>query len=604
MHLLNMNRRMFWILASALVASVFLAVACAAEPAAAPKPQPTAKPASQATAIPTAVPAAKPIVADPSGPAGYLAKNATPWVTEGYDGLDSPKFGGVLRIADRNAGPQYDIQQEGTCGWCVLMYGPRYDNLVRHREDSPGTIVPDLAESWDLSADGKVYTFKLRQGVKFHDGSDFNVHDVIATYQRIANPPEGVVSTRTDWFKDVTSMEAVDDYTFRITLSRPLAYFMDYLAYGQMVINSKEFLEANNYSFRTVKDFPGTGPFIFKELREGQSITMERNPNYWNGDLPFLDGIQHFKLDRVASANAMLSGRLDELRGNILQGYKIMEADPAIRLLPQPGLWAYYFWMNRDIKPFDDVRVRQALNLIWNRPALYQATKQFRIMTAGDGFVPGGSAWQAELTGGEWRNRPGNRGVTDADVAEAKSLLNAAGYANGLGEIEVSIRGPLVPVTMYHAQSLQSDISRYLGSDFATFKYKSQEFAKAKHALKNNEFEAFSMASCFCEVDHPIIWLYSYWHSDGGNALANYNNPAFDSLVDRMIASTDRSEQVTLGKQALEILWTDMPAIPNAEWGTNMAAQRVYVRGSGLQDMAVDMHSAFRRDTTYLNQSH
>ena len=179
--------------------------------------------------------------------------------------------------------------------------GAMYDNLIRRDpRDSGQTIIPDLAHSWEIAKDGKTYTFFLRKGVKFHDGGDFTAEDVKATYQRLIFPPQGFSSPRTALFAYATAeeMNVRDSHTieFKFREPRPKEYILGAFASGWNIIVRKKTLEDNNYNLRQVMDYPGTGPFRHKKRVDKEVWVMERNPDYWNEGLPYLDGIEFYHL--------------------------------------------------------------------------------------------------------------------------------------------------------------------------------------------------------------------------------------------------------------------------------------------------------------------
>src|ERR1700746_1006976 len=172
-----------------------------------------------------------------------------------------------------------------------------FDNLIRHDpNDGAKTIIPDLAHIWEIAPDGQTYTFYLRQGVQFHDGAVLTSEDVKATYDRIAKPPTGISIPRSVLFKAVSEINARDKYTveFKLSEPRPISFMMSAFASGWNVIVRKKTLEDNNYNLRKLMTYPGTGPFRSVRRVENELWVMERNPNYWNNGLPYLDGIEFY----------------------------------------------------------------------------------------------------------------------------------------------------------------------------------------------------------------------------------------------------------------------------------------------------------------------
>jgi ABC-type transport system substrate-binding protein len=218
------------------------------------------------------------------------------------------KRGGLLKYGVLSAPAHFDVHQSGTIS-NIGTQGAMYDNLVRRNPlDSGKTIIPDLAHSWEISKDGKTYTFFLRQGVRFHDGAAFTADDVKATYDRIVSPPKGVSIPRTPLFASVSEIQVRDPHTiqFKLRQARPHSFMMSAFASGWNIIVRKQTLEDNNYNLRNVKDFPGTGPW-----RHGNRV--DKNPDYWNEGLPYLDRLEIYHLPPFSPelGSALLSGRID-----------------------------------------------------------------------------------------------------------------------------------------------------------------------------------------------------------------------------------------------------------------------------------------------------
>ena len=252
-------------------------------------------------------------------------------VPEKFDGsgfkLKAPepnaKSGGVLRHGMPLRAPHFDIHQAGT----IFILGATacmFDNLIRRDpNDGAKTIIPDLAHSWEIASDGQTYTFHLRQGVQFHDGAELTSEDVKATYDRIAKPPAGVSIPRSVLFKAVREIKARDKYTveFKLSEPRPIDFMMSAFASGWNVIVRKKTLEDNNYNLRKVVTYPGTGPFRSVRRVENELWVMERNPNYWNKGLPYLDGIEFYHVLPFSPemGSAILSGRVDYVRIGVVE---------------------------------------------------------------------------------------------------------------------------------------------------------------------------------------------------------------------------------------------------------------------------------------------
>lgn len=193
------------------------------------------------------------------------------------------KRGGVVRWAGHISTPHFDLHQ-GASAWSSVHM---YNNLVRYNlVDGLKTIIPDLAERWEISRDGKSYTFFLRNGVKFHNGNPFSADDVVATFNRIIFPPKGMASIMKELFEGVAGVEKTNPLAVRFVLKEPRPYLLEVFTIPNCVVYSKKTLEENNGDLRKVIA-PGTGAFMHKERRDGEKWILAKNPSYWDRELPF-----------------------------------------------------------------------------------------------------------------------------------------------------------------------------------------------------------------------------------------------------------------------------------------------------------------------------
>src|SRR5215471_7563266 len=269
----------------------------------------------------------------------------------------NPKSGGVLRIGISMRPPHFDIHQSGTINTLGAM-AVMFDNLVRHDPRDGQTIIPDLAQGWEIAKDGKTYTFFLRKGVEFHDGAELTSADVKATFDRIRKPPKGVSIPRSVLFRAVDEIATPDKYVvqFKLAEPRPVNFIMSAIASGWNVIVRKKTLEDNNYNLRKIEVYPATGPFKSVKRVENESWVMEKNPNYWNKGLPYLDGIEFYHVLPFSPemGSAVLSGRVDYVR--------IADPVTARKAKTTPGLSTANYnqsvihatYLNNKKKPFDE----------------------------------------------------------------------------------------------------------------------------------------------------------------------------------------------------------------------------------------------------------
>src|SRR2546428_6456827 len=330
----------------------------------------------------------------------------------------SPKRGGILRWGGLANSTLYDLHQTGT----IANMGPQapmYDLLVQVDPVHWDQVIPDLAKSWQIAADGLTYTFSLREGLKFHDGAPLTAEDVVASFTHILSPPAGVLSPRQGLFDAVKEVVATGPLTVEFRLTEPRGFLLLGLAAGFNVIMRKQTLEENNYDLRRVPVYPGTGPFRHKNLEPGVVRRLERNPDYWNPALPYLDGIDIYHLDVGPKTGAACLAHsidfcfaIDPISEQKAQKIKGLHTARTYPHAPH-GLW-----FNLKKKPFEDVRVSKAINLVVDKAALVEATQEiFPQVQAGwllptDPFFP--DYW------GEVPEQPGWRPPTAQDTAGAR----------------------------------------------------------------------------------------------------------------------------------------------------------------------------------------
>src|SRR6266487_4241940 len=333
------------------------------------------------------LPAVTPLPAAPSTPTpvplppATILAEAKPTPRSSDAGLlrasePSPRRGGILRWGGLANSTLYDLHQTGT----IANMGPQapmYDLLVQIDPLNWNRIIPDLAQSWQVSEDGLTYTFVLRQGVQFHDGAPLTAEDVVASFNHIIFPPPGVLSPRQGLFDAVKEVVATDPLTVEFRLTEPRGVLLRGLAAGFNVIMRKQTLEENQYDLRRLPVYPGTGPFRHKSLEPGVVRRLERNPDYWNPALPYLDGIDIYHLDVGPKTGAACLAHsidycfaIDPISEEKAQ--KIRRLHTA-RIYPHAP---HGLWFNLTKKPFDDVRVRKAMTLVLDKAALADAVQE------------------------------------------------------------------------------------------------------------------------------------------------------------------------------------------------------------------------------------
>jgi peptide/nickel transport system substrate-binding protein len=340
------------------------------------------------------------------------------------------KSGGVLRITHRDSPISMSIHEEGTISVVLPMMGV-FNNLVifdQHvRQNSLDGIVPDLAESWKWSEDGKRLTFALRKGVTWHDGKPFTAADVKCTWDLLAGkaPENFKVNFRKGWYANVESVTANGDHEAVFNLKTPQPALLALLASGFTPVYPC------HVSPRDMRLKPiGTGPFKFVEYKNNQGIKLTRNPNYWKPGRPYLDGIEYTIIpNRSTAILAFAAGKFDvtfpyEITVPLVGDIKSQMPTAICDISPMNV--AANLLMN-PVPPFDDLEVRRAVAMAIDRKAFVD------ILTQGQGDT--GTAMQP-LPEGRWgmpeamqRELPGY----DPDIAKSRAKARAIMAAHGFG---------------------------------------------------------------------------------------------------------------------------------------------------------------------------
>ena len=505
------------------------------------------------------------------------------------------KRGGVLRYGVLSAPAHFDVHQSGTIS-NMGTQGCMYDNLIRRNPlDSGRTIIPDLAHSWEIAPDKKTYTFFLRKGVTFHDGAPLTADDVKATYNRIIWPPQGFSSPRTPLFSAVEAINVRDAQTIEFTLRepRPPDFMLGAFASGWNIIVRKKTLEEHNYNLRQVMDFPGTGPFRHKKRVDKEVWVVERNPDYWNEGLPYLDGIEFYHLAPFSAdmGGALLSGKVDYARGLDPGTAKKVQATPgmASTLFYQSVIHAV--WVNNQHKPFDDPRVRRALHLVFDKAVLVDLIQDTAPMVLG-GFLYPFSEFATPSA--KLAERLGYQRDPTAAIKEARQLMAAAGYGNGLKNVDFMVRE--VAIFKLWADAIQAMLKETLKIE--TNRRTVQVSVWFDEAQAGN-FDLTISAIVSTLLD-PSDYFHSWYAQDGPQNYSHWHNPALEALLPQIDRETDAAKRKALIQQAEAIVEQDPPLLPVA-WEQVYDGWYTYVKGPDPMHY-FGVYDVVRCDTMWLDK--
>lgn len=458
-----------------------------------------------------------------------------------------------------------------------------FDTLVAF-EPGGQVLAPALAERWEISADGLEYTFRLRENVAFHTSADFaptramNAQDVLFSLERQWKPDHPyhhVWGARYDYFLDngmdelLDAIEAPDARTVRIRLTRPNAPFLASLADPFNAVLSAEYADALLAEGRP-EDLDrrpiGTGPFVFVEYRPDVAVRYRAFDAHWAGR-PALDALVYAITPNPAVRLTKLrSGECHVMAFPDPTDLARIEADPALVLLAQEGLNVGYMAMHVGMRPFDDVRVRRALELAIDKQAIIDTVYGGAGRAAKNPIPPTLWSYHDEL--------PASR----VDLAQAQELMDEAGLADGFSSElwYMPVSRPYAPDGRRIAEMIQADLAR-IGvrltlrtADWDAYRLALQA-GEAPLALfgwtaDNGDPDNFLHVLLGCTAARP-----------GGNNVAKWCDPAYDALVTRARETSDVEERTTLYREAQEIFARERPWVPIAHSVVFMAIRKEVV---------------------------
>ena len=418
--------------------------------------------------------------------------------------------------------------------------------------------IPAIAEFWEASRDGRIWTFALRQGVQFHHGREVTAQDFVYSFTRLLSPKalgpmidflrriqgadefiEGKAAT-------VQGLKAIDRYTLQLALKEPFAPSLTVLALANAAVVPQE--EVERLGDRFAQAPVGAGPFKLVRWEPGKEIVLAANEHYYEGR-PFLDTVV-FKVGGTFEQTfaQFLAGNLDEA---IIPSGKTEEVqkEPRYRqyqLLRRPTLGLLFIGFNTHLKPFDDKRVRQAFNYAVDKEAIVREITQMGSLSANGVLPPGMPGHDPDLQGYAY------------DPAKAKQLLAEAGYPNGAGF-------PVVQIwTVSKAESTKAELvayQRYLAELGVKLDiYFTDAWTRYTEMLQRGELQMFRYA-WYADLPDPDNFFFPLLHSAGQPNYMRYGNPQVDRLLERAREELDYAQRVTLYREAERIVMEDAPWI-------------------------------------------
>lgn len=476
----------------------------------------------------------------------------------------NPRPGGTLTMWIAADPANFDVHQNSTY---VTQHvtAPCYNGLVQRDPLNPNRIIPDLAEGWEVSPDGRRYTFHLVPEVTFHDGRPCSSADVKMSLDRLRQPPAGVISLRQEVFDAVDEILTPDPLTVIIALKQGSASLLENLAEGHVAIYPQHILEKEGNMKKVIV---GTGPFRLKKYTRGVSVELERNPHYFVKERPYLDGITIFIMpDPNTAYAAFRSGRLLMLRLLDIDLGKRVAQEFGDRIVIQrtAGYRFRALHLNTSREPWLDLRVRQAVDLAIDRPAC------IREVANGEGAIggcmPPTSAWA--LTPGELHGIPGYGPDIKANRAHARRLLAEAGFPGGLKTTMLALQG-----------SSSERLSAFLKGQLAQIGVEAtvdvRETADAYDVLNRRAFDTASWETAFAVADPDSVFSEFFTCQ----AARNYSTlclPEVDELFGQQSQALDSQERKKLVREMDRRILHGHGSLL-LHWGNYLTAQWPQVR--------------------------
>ncbi len=444
-----------------------------------------------------------------------------------------------------------------------------HEGLIR---EQAGKVMPGMAESWEVSEDGKTITFHLRKGLKWSDGSDLTAKDFEYSWKRAMDPATAseyawiwkytnVVgayeATEGEGSLDDVGVRALDDLTFEVKLKNPTNYFISLLSFYHFNPVKQSSVEAGPEG-SWAKDpsvYASNGPFMLTSYTIGDGLTLEKNPYYWNAENVKIDRINVKFIDDAATAyTAYQSGKLDFLNAAGIPNSevpKLIAENPEFYIFPLLG--TYYYNLNLDLDMWKDVRVRKALALAIDRQKIVEVTARGEVPAAG--FVPPGFP---DDKGRDFFKTAGTYGIPadGSAVKKAQKLLAEAGYPGGKGFPKFVLMYNTSDNHKQVAEIVQEMWKKNLGIECTL---ENQEWAVFQDTRREGDYEV-ARGGWITDFLDPM-GLLAIFKTDNHYNDPNYSNAEYDALMIKANETVGAEHFKALYK-AQEILMSELPIIP------------------------------------------
>lgn len=578
MKAVHVRIRLTWLLLAALLLPIL--AACGEAPGAATVPSAPAVASTAASAAASTAPAggaaestaASTAASAAPSTAGTDASTAASAAAPPAAGSeDTSKF-----LVYGNAGEPDSLDSMDTTSGQALVVTDQIEEPLVSRVSGQVSTAPGLATEWSANSDSSEWTFKLRQGVKFHDGTDFNADAVVFNFRRMLDPTfefafrdQGKTYAAVnsllgapigDPDSSVASIDKIDEFTVKFTLTRPFTLFPELLSSSYFGISSPQAVQQAGAKYGTPGGGPvGTGPFKFESWTPGQNIVLVRNDDYWGEKAKMPGAVVRFIADAPARLAELQAGSIDFAQQLSPDARATLESDANLVEPKADPFNTAYIALNLNNKPFDDVRVRQAVAYAINKQEILDAFYG-GVGTVATDFLPDGLAWA----------RPDSVEAYNYDPERAKQLLAEAGYPNGFDTMvlsdgtETALEFWYMPVSRpYFAtpQPIAEAIATQLADVGIKVTLKTEDWGVYLDNVDQGKKNGMWMLGWTGDYPDPNNFLYTFFGPSAADQQGYQNAELIKTLQDAGAAS-NRDQAAQLFKQAAQLISKDVPRIP------------------------------------------
>ena len=491
-----------------------------------------------------------------AGGASAAPRSIAPRVRGAFqEASPTPKSGGTLKVGMQSDPGSLDaVLAPATALWHVVEH--IYNKLTVIQPDL--SVALELAESLDISEDGLTYTFKLPSGVMFHNGREMVGEDVVYSLKRLAgmtDPP--VESPSVDYVASMQDITAPDPTTVVITLKAPDASFLSQIANIACAVVPREVVEEHGDLSQIAV---GTGPFTFIEYVPNTGVTLEKNANYWEEGLPYVDGLELIIASEDTSrTTAVTTGTVDMIEYAPLRDIEILQQDDSIKLAGDTNVNIRFLGFNLTREPFSDVRVRKAISMVIDREAVL-----------GPAVFGHGTPVQTIWPPDHWAALPGE--IPAPDIDGAKALMAEAGFPDGFETTLTSWS----EYSFLNAPALViQEQLRQIGIEAEMVLLDTGTMIADVHTPGQENYD-MAVTGTSGHID-PHELITNFQTGAGGNTWG-YSNPQVDELIDQAYVLSDQAARAEIYHQIQEILLEELPWV-NLFVANQYEALKTYVMG-------------------------